>query len=497
MDNSVLNIDVFHVIMAYATRHTVSKLMQTCHSLTYEGGRYLLASGVQLRTENDAVSFLSFLFARSSFEEFSSRIQWVRSVVLSFGTAPPRQSMIPGTVYSIFTNLSLFAFNFVHLEIYSAETLLTLDPSVDIPYAIANLTTLGTLSIVDGGKVALNMLGRLQSPLHSAAIFVYSAAVAADVASVTPGERNARWLLEGCGQQLTSLTIDGPLSFSAAGPTYSALRVLSIRRIWPPAVVDYLDAFPHLQHLKVLDLIPDALDEDDIDQHRQNNILCRSHRAADRIRDVRGPIVDLYTLGLSCRAEFLCALQSNDGWDEYMEECLCAILVDTRPVHLTLMITDVALLLSEEFCALCQQEPMQHLESIHLFLDLIPYEYRLLNMFPILEAIHEGVRTMTSLRAFKLTISWFPLGEYEEDYGVDERGEDFEVVMKSWHGHQVPPRQDFVLRDFFASWDPNAFVNRLSEALTGLEAVHVINQGHMYNATVKRGPYDQFGGMWT
>ncbi|RPD62796.1 hypothetical protein L227DRAFT_437034 [Lentinus tigrinus ALCF2SS1-6] len=479
MDNCILNFDIFELIMVHATRDTVSKIMRTCHLLTRESGRHLLGKDgvVELHTENDAQSFLAFLVARGDEETRMSRMKCVRSLILSFGPAPLlQQTIIPA---ALFNGLARLAFNFVHLEINDAEAFFYLDPTPRLARTVASVRTLQKLVIRNGGRRTVWVLGQLQSRLRDVGIYVDLPALEADLRALSPGARNLSWLLARSALQLQTLNLQAPLSFSTTGQRFPVLSELTLSKVDPPAEIDYYDAFPQLAFLHVFDLIPQMVftPQGLRDQHRQRSSLPQQHHARKPIREVSGPLPDVYMLGLKCRTEIFRTWEDldGDGWNDDMEDMLHAVLMDTRPLTLELMINDAALFIGEDFRELCLLEPMQHLESFHLNVEPTNCRYRRLDMSLVLESICEGIRTIRSLRNFKLYICLlgvFP-GKRSDDH--DDPGpwddDEFDELMSDY-GHQVPPRESLPLWDFFERWDPNTLAHRL-RPMESLQTVHI------------------------
>lgn len=79
-----LNVDIMHIIMSYAHRSVVSRLMKTCNTLNSEGARYLFKDEVSFRYDAELVSFFWFLKARDNSSERCRRITFLNRLSLDF-----------------------------------------------------------------------------------------------------------------------------------------------------------------------------------------------------------------------------------------------------------------------------------------------------------------------------------------------------------------------------------------------------------------------------
>ena len=163
-----LNVDIMHIIMSYAHRSVVSRLMKTCNTLNSEGARYLFKDEVSFRYDAELVSFFWFLKARDNSSERCRRITFLNR--LSLDSKDPTEN-ISQTLELLFEIVVRFGgvSNLTSLKISQAEALLTAHPPLIA--AIAKLTTLKTLDLQYTGQHCATLLRTLQSSLVTVSIY--------------------------------------------------------------------------------------------------------------------------------------------------------------------------------------------------------------------------------------------------------------------------------------------------------------------------------------
>ncbi|KAI0712597.1 hypothetical protein C8Q76DRAFT_490622 [Earliella scabrosa] len=380
MNRSRLNTDIWHLVLSYADRHTVSQTMKTCRFLNRDGVKYLLRDGVvlsQMLQPRSIDSFLAFMIGpriQRVEDIMRYRFQFLRSLSICFFSV--RISASVETVWRItrfFVVCKQYATNLTRLKISDAEPLMHLDE--ELPGAIAALTSLTHLEVRDVGDHTSHMLSALCSELVSATI---SLLVERDSQQDAPGPtyKTPTFLLK------PSTTLRN-LALSYSGSSEFTRRPIAPNRPPVPALehVHMFDthhlacAFPCLQTLTAKDCtsLGAGESEDWEDQRRALNVAKQTqHGSWPSLRLFKGTIRALYILGICCPVAHLRLWDEEDDFSEL--RMLAAIFRDTTPSRLNLYMPSARLIFDEELAAAFIQPSTEQLDSFELYLSIKDYD---------------------------------------------------------------------------------------------------------------------------
>ncbi|PIL22888.1 hypothetical protein GSI_15584 [Ganoderma sinense ZZ0214-1] len=392
--STLLNMDVMHVILSYATRNVVSDLMKTCHVLNSEGSKYLLKEGVVVESEVQLLSFIFFLVARNNPDNCHRRMSLFDNLSLHLDFPSPDVGI---GLCHVFENLFPLASNFTFLEIHDAEALLASHPPLGA--AIAKLTTLQTLELFSAGEHCAMLLHTLQSHLFTARLTFGD--VDGDPEDVIPElDRNPIYLLHGSQSTLESLDTSFSASSPWHGPRYPNVTTLSLSYLDLPSIEDYIRAFPNLQSLSTFECSGYGVVPEDWEERRTASMVYQAqHGTWQSMRHYWGSVLILWLFGLTCRIPSV-TLDFDDG--EVDLDKLNDVLQAARPSSLILKLSEASSLLDERFRSALHVDGLRVLDLCIAF--CAPEDYDLV-VGDILDSFVDVVRA-SSVTRVKLSLDW-------------------------------------------------------------------------------------------
>ncbi|KAI0700037.1 hypothetical protein C8T65DRAFT_728852 [Cerioporus squamosus] len=333
MNQPVLVEDVVYIIMSFADRPTISRMMQTCRTLSRGGVPYILHDDVKLYLSSLKASFFRFIFA-----DPPRRLQSLCGLSVSpheFGQASEEiPDDVPELLKGFFVLLAMGGENFTRLRLHDAEVILQLHP--DLPDAIASLTRLEELNIDSAGSLSCKLLANIRSSLYVVKVSLLDED---DDPALTLQDKTPTTLLRGSRTTLEYLSISDVHTIPD-GPRYPNLTVLDIINTWTFITHHFVHAFPSLTKLYVSEsFVSGARNVEELTTLREANLFKqRRHGAWNALREYWGPLGILYVLGLTCRITEM-HLDDMDG-HVFDPRLLRAVLSDARPSRLTVMLED-------------------------------------------------------------------------------------------------------------------------------------------------------------
>ena len=349
---ALLNTDIMHIIMSYATRNAVSGLMKTCHTLNSEGAQYLLRDEVSIECDAQLLSFMCFLMARNNPDDCVRRMSFFNKLSLHFDYPSPDIAILLTGIFEIIVGAG---FSFTSLKVSWAEDLLRAHPLLGA--AIAKLTTLKTLELSFAGAHCAALLRTLQSKL-----------VAADITfgdtdhedeDLPECDRNPLLLLRGSQSTLKSLSTGHSVSF-LRGPRYTNVTHLSLSYISLPIVEGYIHAFPNLRIFSALECSVYRDDSEVWEDRRMTSIEYQArHGTWQSLGFYSGSMRVLWLLGLTCHVPSI-KLDIED--DELELDKLNDVLHDVRPTCLVLKLPEASCLSDKGFLSALCTDTLQELD---------------------------------------------------------------------------------------------------------------------------------------
>ncbi|KAI0686212.1 hypothetical protein C8Q76DRAFT_762049 [Earliella scabrosa] len=349
-----LDLDVLLMIQALADRQTVSRMMQTCRALHKAGERILLRD-VTLSSGPSTDSFARFMLV-----EGTNRLPLLHCLTLT-GTDPGGDSL-----KNLFLRLRLQP-TFTSLTLHHPEQMLS--TSIGLGSAIAALTSITNLAVLDTGTHTLAMLRAMCSKVVTARISTqeggyWNMLALCDITQTLPCSRSSLETLRASWPARPGPYDDAqPL---ATRPCYPRLRSLVLESPFPPVTMDYSRAYPNLASLAIYGIH----DMFEFHGHRRRNReqqeqeLTWSWRS---LREFRGSILVLYVLGLTCHVRRICV----DDFDHQPNGVLLqTVLSDTRPSHLELRLLG-AHSLRKSYCPVFKHDSTHCLKSFTLIVKLV------------------------------------------------------------------------------------------------------------------------------
>ncbi|KAI0769847.1 hypothetical protein C8Q74DRAFT_1369101 [Fomes fomentarius] len=458
----------------YFNMGTVSDVMKTCRVLNHEGTRYLLQSGVRFHSGAQVLSFLTFIFPKlgGDVAETIARMRWIK--YMSIDLFPPPSEIAARALRFFFQVASTGAtLNFTRLHIHHAEKLLSTDE--EMKDAIAGLQTIQELVITGAGERTFKLLCGLQSSLTNAEIVAD-----ADASRNVPVEdRDARQFLSRSMGRLETLSLSSSIVCSLEGPSYYAVRMLFLRDIEFPVTGHYTSAFPFLSLLSVEDCSVSYATDEQIDAHREENILSQTQHGSWRfLTSCNGPLFDMYILGLTCHVPDVELRQAHNELNpdilhavELNRVMLHAVVADTRPVNLALSTDDAEFFLGGDFETFADLPEVRALQSLHLrFLPNLPRVSHL-DMWEIMECILQVVSTLP-VSAFRLAVDCSVWDDEDDDSESNSSEGSESTSSEGWQTSRTIAQSPVEV--FSRTWDANAFVDRLMNLSDYLQTVKVI-----------------------
>ncbi|PSR97464.1 hypothetical protein PHLCEN_2v4312 [Hermanssonia centrifuga] len=303
----VLNFDVLAEVMSFIKGSDLLSPMQTCRSLYHAGVPHLLAHNINLRTRAKLLSFCRFILTDPS------RFQFLRHLDISvhgrFKT--DRKAFL---LLVLFT----YAHQLQRLRIFDCEIL---DSHCQIPFAIAALTSLKSLTLHLPNDSAYQMLKCMRSNIVKISICFYRD----DVAPQNPVP-----LLSYLCHSLQELRVTYVHFEGAVEQCYPSLRTLVVDDCQFANVEPLAKSFPNVFDLSVwMGQEDDDLEVNEIEECRSINQTAQDTIGWDGLDQLRGDILSLYMLGLRCQVYHL-DVQSTFLTSSRSSQ-LRAILSDSRP----------------------------------------------------------------------------------------------------------------------------------------------------------------------
>ncbi len=318
----MLPFDILHTIQGVADQQSLSRMMKTCRSL-YESGERIILRNVYLSSGKKIESFARYMVV-----DGADRLRLLHALDLM--SSSPGQDALR----VLFLRLRLYS-NFTSLTLHNPEGLLK--GSRGLAIAIAALTSLKVITILDTGPHTLNLLRSMRSPLIRVRISTRNAATRHledryDVTQILPCSRSTL-------QEIRASWPARPDRIPGVqGPRYPQLRSLVLDNLYTPTTLDYVRAYPRLSFLAIYGMddnlpLPDGVHYDAVRQ--ANREQQETSGSWFGLRTFQGSIRILYVLGLTCRVPRIIV----DNFDhESNGSILHAVLVDTNPARLDLRV---------------------------------------------------------------------------------------------------------------------------------------------------------------
>ena len=339
---ALLNVDIMHVVMSYATRNIISNLMKTCRTMNSEGAGHLLKDGVSIGCKAGLLSFIYFLAARGNPNDCFRRLLFFDKLTLRFDYYPSPDIGVALTEF--FEKIATRAINFTSLTIHDAEALLTAYPPLGA--AIAKLTTLQALDLSYTAERGAALLSTLQSRLVEASIEFGDGE--REDEDIDEDDRNPILLLHGSQSTLVSLTVHSAASLPD-GPCYTNVTDLFLSEMDLPSIEDFIHAFPNVLSLSAFDCSGYRYDPRDWEDRRKTSMLYQAgHGTWRSLCRYSGSVLILWTFGLTCRIPSI----EIDFEDHKLDvKKLSDVLQDACPSRLALQLPKASCLLDEDFRA--------------------------------------------------------------------------------------------------------------------------------------------------
>ncbi|KAI0688366.1 hypothetical protein C8T65DRAFT_674554 [Cerioporus squamosus] len=333
---SRLNLDTLLEICCFAELSTQSQIMKTCRVLYREGGKQLVRRNqASIRTEVQLESFLSFM--RAGADEFA-RIPHLHDLDLH-----PREhtsSRATEWLVAFFADLVVWNSRLQSLTFGWSHDGLPVDGR--LAASIAQLSTLTNLSIYYVDHPTWAILRTMRSRLIDVEL-EFSEVHHHFRAAAPKDDLDVIHLLEGSQSTLESLTLTTSnltALVTSTGPVYPRMKELTLK---PSSVLTiiashYIQAFPNLRILHIDDSEswidrPDVGSPQCVARRATNRSYQREHGSWDSLAYFQGEARHLYSLGLTCRIEFLFIDEMSESVDAMV---IRAMLADARPTRLEL-----------------------------------------------------------------------------------------------------------------------------------------------------------------
>ncbi|TBU64890.1 hypothetical protein BD310DRAFT_972399 [Dichomitus squalens] len=384
-------------------RRHISRMMRTSSTLYRAGSKHLLKDGVLLSEERQLRSFCRFMLA-----EKQTRFRYLRQLTLIMDR--PSQAVAKKFVYVLKRMAHLES-----LHLSADDEFLNGHP--DLCDAISGLASLRRLHADDAGKLACDMLKRSCSKLVS--LYLNFGMVPS-----FPGDRYGEFFYNTLDPE--DLPDYHPVSVLAAfAPTleeliveyegnvrlphqphavYPRLRKLHLKDDYP-FLRPYIDAFPNLTHITLhtshCELsVP-------YEDHEEVFWEIRSRNEGDQLvngswqhlEEYRGPVLELYLLGLTCPVPHLYFPRIADQDLEFLPD----VVDSARPVELRMNIRgDPFGDTEDELPAVLRRPGCSFLRKLVLRVE-IPPEYEESDIQISMDNLLPSLQTL-ALHHFELTL---------------------------------------------------------------------------------------------
>ncbi len=350
MEPYSIHTDVLLHIISVADIKTKSRVVKTCRSLYYEGGKALLKStDVQLCTRRQIASFLFFMHG-----DAPGRFPSLRTLRLQSLPFPQEASDLPPA--SFFLVLGERATGLKTLEV---EPSISMQKTAceELARAVPKLSSLTDLKawLVDPEVLQTAILSHL---------------VRADIGIFPPHpmpgtlvDLDLAHLLQGSRDTLESLTLvsSGHNICTTEGPAYTRLRTLRLKGPWLPNVAHYMASFPALESISVSHDVPSNGDYtfNGEASREENKRYQRMHGSWPSLKYVSATPQHLHLLGLTCHVHHVCLHQI---YDEVDLDVMRATLDDVRPVRIEMTSYTGGEFVRSQWLSAPREPPLRHLK---------------------------------------------------------------------------------------------------------------------------------------
>lgn len=272
-------------------------------------------SSIKLSAEKHVVSFFSLLLA-----DEHTRPQLIRELFLHWDVRPSVDCVILMT--RVFQNCT----GLKRLWMYSPEMLLR--SSIDLTNALAGLTEIEHIMIVEAGEAAAYMLTRMESPVKMADLDF-------ELMQLGRAYGDPYTLCYKFRLSLTHLSVtsaaEWPEEIDNPQPFLSVTNLALLREV--PDIELLLIVFPNVRRLEFDHYIPTWGEES-----RNENLETQLSLRWSTLDHLIAPIRTLYYIGVQSKVTELETFAFRDGndWDEEFD-MLHDVIRDTCPFHLRIM----------------------------------------------------------------------------------------------------------------------------------------------------------------
>lgn len=310
----LVSFDVLDYIMSFLCKSDLLRMMQTCRYLCYAGTKSL----IRLCTLPDTLITNTKIraFCRWMFAGGSSRFALLDSIAVYVNTMDDETATLLAQTLASANVLTTLGLD-ISYNTYTSHP--------ELARSLATIVNLKHLNLTaKGGQRLVEALADMSLPL-----------ISLDLRFVSQDVRNPAKLLEKFAGTLQTLMISGacfdPSDAGAQFPHLIHLQLKSIAQgatLYTPYMVR---SFPHLLRLGLPWVY--AYGIPNFEDVRERNVHALCTRSWARIDRVEGDSSWIYMTGLKCRIDHLYTSSKFDG------EHLSAILRDTQPTRLTLMVS--------------------------------------------------------------------------------------------------------------------------------------------------------------
>ncbi|THG95029.1 hypothetical protein EW026_g6551 [Hermanssonia centrifuga] len=291
--------------------------MHTCRSLYHAGIPHLLFHNINIRTRAKLLSFCRFILTDPS------RFRFLRHLDISV----PGRFKTPRKA-DLLLAMFMYAHQLQQLRIFDCEIL---DSHYQIPFAIAALTSLKSLTLHLPNDSAYQMLKCMRSDIVKMDICFYRD----DEVPQDPVP-----LLSCLCHSLQELRVTYAHFECAVGQYYPSLRTLVVDDCQFAKVEPLAESFPNASDLSLwMGQEDDNLEVNEIEECRSINQTAQDNVGWDGLDRLRGDILSLYMLGLRCQVYHL-DVQSTFLTSPRSSQ-LRAVLSDSRPSMFSVRINAV------------------------------------------------------------------------------------------------------------------------------------------------------------
>ena len=311
-----LNYDVLVAIYSHLTdRNDLLAFMSTCHALRLAGVYYLLRFRVVVTSDKQLASLCHFLLA-----DAPTRLGMLTQLAVRTCAQSPE-------TVNLYLRVLQGARQLRDLDILCGR------PASDarIHAAISNLNNVQTLTVHDLSAPESALLRYMDSPVRDIDISLSAYSQPIDPVA----------LLSNFSDSLERLrVIQGYQQRASPKVTYPFLHTLIAESCAFERIEPLIDAFPNLRDLTIKTYGDDET-VDEVALDRLRNLEIQRLKSWDTLDRVRGDVLMLYRLGISCRVKRLdipCLVNTSADpiFTLSFKQMFAAVLADTQPSILTL-----------------------------------------------------------------------------------------------------------------------------------------------------------------